>query len=104
MEDSAEKRQQSRRRTLKGGKILFGNGACALDCTIRNMSDRGAMLQVAHAMSVPDAFQLYEPSRLMLHEARVVRRAKQIIGVTITASKDIADSTDPRMRRLKMMA
>lgn len=98
-----EKRAQQRRRVLKAGKILFANGACTLDCTIKNITAQGAMLQVEHSVSVPDQFQLYEPSRLMLHEARVVRRASHIIGVAITESRSIAESTDPRMRRLKMM-
>lgn len=104
MAETAEKRQKPRRRVLKTGKILFASGACAIDCTIKNISDRGALLHVGHAMSVPEQFQLYEPSRLLLHEARVVRRAKQVIGVTITATASIADSPDPRMKRLKVMA
>lgn len=99
-----EKRQLVRQRVLKAGKILFGKGACALDCTIKNISGKGAMLQVGHAMSVPDEFQLYEPSRQLLHEARVVRRSRQVIGVAITTTTDITDSADPRMRRLKVMA
>jgi hypothetical protein len=98
-----EMRLQQRRRVLKAGKILFANGACTLDCTIRNITDEGAMLQVEHSVSVPDSFQLYEPGRQMLHEARVVRRASHLIGVALTESRSIAESVDPRIRRLKMM-
>ena len=99
----SEKRAHQRRRVLKAGKILFANGACTLDCTIKNITEGGAMLQVGHSVGVPDDFQLYEPGRLMLHEARVVRRAGNIIGVAITASKDISESVDPRFKRLRTM-
>ena len=99
-----EKRLRQRRRVLKAGKILFANGACTLDCTIKNITEQGAMLQVEHSVSVPDHFQLYEPSRLLLHEAQVVRRASHMIGVTITATRNIAESVDPRIKRLKMMS
>jgi len=99
-----EKRQRQRRRVLRTGRILFANGACILDCTIKNITEHGAMLQIDHAGSVPDEFQLYEPTKLLLHEARVVRRANHMVGVAITSTRDIAESLDPRLKRLKMIA
>jgi hypothetical protein len=98
-----DNRVQLRRRVLKTGKILFGQGACMLDCTIKNISDEGAMLQIENSISVPDEFQLFEPSALLLHEVRVVRRGNQVIGVAITATRSISESVDPRLRRLRTM-
>ena len=98
-----ENRTQQRRRVLKAGKILFANGACTLDCSIKNISEHGAMLQIENSVSVPDEFQLYEPSGLLLHEVRVVRRASRFIGVAITATRNIAESVDPRVKRLRMI-
>ena len=74
-----------------------------LDCTIKNISDKGAMLQIENSINVPDEFRLYEPSGLLLHEVRVVRRGNRVIGVTITATRSIAESVDPRLRRLRTM-
>jgi hypothetical protein len=98
-----DNRVKLRRRVLKTGKIVFAQGACMLDCTIKNISDRGAMLQIENSMSVPDEFQLYEPSALLLHEVRVVRRANRVVGVAITATRSLAESVDPRLRRLRTM-
>lgn len=41
----AERRSETRRRVFKGGVITF-NGA-GVDCTVRNISNRGAALDVA---------------------------------------------------------
>jgi hypothetical protein len=99
----SEKRGQPRRRVLRAGKILFANNACTLDCTIRNVSDGGAMLLIGHSVTVPDQFELYEPGRFTLHEARVVRRTGDTVGLALSQTRSIADSTDARMRRLKIM-
>lgn len=74
-----------------------------LDCSIKNISEHGAMLQIENSVNVPDEFQLYEPSGLLLHEVRVVRRTNRFIGIAITATRNIAESVDPRFKRLRMM-
>ena len=98
-----ENRTRLRRRVLKAGKILFAHGTCTLDCTIKNISEHGAMLQIENAVSVPDEFQLYKPTGLLLHEVRVIRRASRLVGVAITATRNIAESVDPRLKRLRIM-
>ena len=98
-----DNRVELRRRVLRTGKILFAHGACTLDCTIKNISEKGAKLQIENSVNVPNEFQLYEPSGMLLHEVRVVRRANRVIAVAITATKSIAESVDPRVRRLRMM-
>lgn len=40
-----DKRKAQRQRVLKGGKIIFANGSFTVDCTIRNLSDKGARLR-----------------------------------------------------------
>src|SRR5690349_2848026 len=52
-----EHRTVPRRRLLKGGKISFGNGA-AIDCTIRNLSESGAALEVDSPVGIPERFML----------------------------------------------
>lgn len=34
-----EHRRSPRQRVLKAGKILYGGGSIAIDCTIRNLSE-----------------------------------------------------------------
>jgi PilZ domain len=49
-------RGEQRRRTLKAGSIAFGGGA--IDCTVRNLSSRGACLEVTSQQGIPEFFVL----------------------------------------------
>ena len=75
-----ENRAAPRRRTLKAGTIEFGGGA--IDCTVRNISDTGAALEVVTPLYIPDRFVLYIPSDQFKRRCRIVRRSQRRIGVT----------------------
>jgi hypothetical protein len=51
-----ERRIVLRRRALKAGSIGFAGGA--IDCTVRNISDVGATLDVVTPLFIPDRFKL----------------------------------------------
>ena len=51
-------RRQERHRTLKSGKIIFNRQTSVVDCTIRNVSDAGACLQVQSVLGIPESFDL----------------------------------------------
>ena len=53
-----EHRTHARHRTLKAGKIVFNHKSSVVDCTIRNMSDGGALLQLTSTLGIPDDFEL----------------------------------------------
>ena len=72
-----EHRTTPRRRLLKSGKISFGGGA--IDCTVRNLSETGAALEVASPVSIPEDFTLeIEADHVPCH---VVWRKWSRIGV-----------------------
>lgn len=52
------RRRQERHRTLKSGKIIFNHHTSVVDCTIRNVSDTGACLQVGSVVGIPETFEL----------------------------------------------
>jgi hypothetical protein len=54
----AERRTSERRRALRAGKIVWNNRGSVLDCTVRNVSETGAMLEVLSALEVPREFEL----------------------------------------------
>jgi hypothetical protein len=68
-ERADDKRRGSRRRVLKGGKIIFRAGFSVIDCTVRDESEIGARLKLVTTLGVPDVFQL----RIMKGEPREVR-------------------------------
>jgi hypothetical protein len=75
-----EHRAIPRHRVLKAGTIEFGGGA--IDCTIRNMSNAGAALDVASPVGIPAQFTLVLPADGSHMPCHVVWRTETRIGVT----------------------
>ena len=53
-----ERRSVARRRALKTARIAFKGHAATIDCTVRNLSDRGACIIVESSIGIPDTFDL----------------------------------------------
>jgi hypothetical protein len=70
----------SRRRVLKAGSIEFGGGE--FECTIRNVSETGAALEVMTPLYIPDRFTLAVHSDQSKRACRVIWRKQKRIGVT----------------------
>jgi hypothetical protein len=79
-EDAIEKRRSPRRRVLKAGTIVSPHIA-RTDCTVRNLSDGGACLEVAAAAAIPDHFDLFMTTDRSAHACRVAWRSEARIGV-----------------------
>jgi len=66
----AERRDSPRQRTLKSGTIVFNRRFSSMDCTVRNLTTKGAMLKVGSTVGIPDHFELklehedYRPCRV----------------------------------------
>lgn len=74
-----EHRTSPRHRVLKAGTIKFGGGV--IDCTIRNLSERGAALEVASPVGIPDRFDLVIVAEHLRRSCRVIWRKQKRIGV-----------------------
>jgi PilZ domain len=68
-----------RRRVLKAGSIEFGGGA--IDCTVRNLSETGAALEVVSPLYIPDSFTLVVHSEQLKRPCHIVWRKEKRIGV-----------------------
>lgn len=64
---------------LKAGTIEFGGGA--IDCTVRNVSDKGAALDVTSPVGIPDRFTLFIAVEGTHRPCTVVWRKERRIGV-----------------------
>ena len=73
------KRASPRKRVLKAGTIEFGGSA--ITCMVRNMSDTGAMLDVATPVGIPDHFTLVLRANGRRMPCRVAWRKEKRIGV-----------------------
>ena len=74
-----EKRGMARHRVLKAGMIEFGGGV--IDCTIRNVSNAGAALDVTSPIGIPDRFTLVLPGEGLHMACHVVWRKQRRLGV-----------------------
>jgi len=81
--DEDENRIATRHRVLKGGRMHFGGGA--IDCTIRNISDTGAALDVTSPLGIPTEFVLVTDGEQ--RPCRVVWRKEKRIGITFDKEK-----------------
>ncbi|HEX3494381.1 MAG TPA: PilZ domain-containing protein [Methylocella sp.] len=76
-----ERRNKARRRALKGARIVLEGHWAAIDCTVHNLSDRGACLKVESPIGIPDTFDLVRDHPSFLRNCRVTWRKATQIGV-----------------------
>jgi hypothetical protein len=53
-----EQRTDARRRFLKSAKIVLSDNAPKIECTVRNISEHGALLEVSATYGIPHRFEL----------------------------------------------
>ena len=75
-----EKRAVPRHRVLKGGRLAFSGGG-GVDCTVRNISSKGARLDVANPIGVPPSFTLVIAADQFMRRCHAVWSSEQRIGV-----------------------
>jgi PilZ domain len=75
-----EHRIAPRRRQLKAGRISMDGGG-TIDCTVRNLSDTGAALEVISPVGIPEQFTLVVEADNLKRPCRVVWRKEKRIGV-----------------------
>jgi hypothetical protein len=74
-----EHRVAPRRRMSKAGTIEFGGGG--IDCTVKNLSETGAALEVVSPLYIPDRFTLFVRSDQLKKPCQIVWRKEKRIGV-----------------------
>jgi len=74
-----EHRVAARHRVLKAGTISFGGDG--IDCTVRNLSETGAALEVVTPLFIPDRFTLTIPTDQLRRHCHIVWRKEKRMGV-----------------------
>jgi hypothetical protein len=74
-----ERRNVPRRRILKAGSINLADWS--IDCTVRNISDAGATLEVVTPLFIPDRFKLIIQSDHPGRPCHIVWRKARRIGI-----------------------
>ncbi len=75
-----ERRIHPRHKTLQSGTIAVGRTG-GFDCLVRNLSEKGACLEVESQVGIPDSFTLVIPHNAIMRQAKVQWRRARRIGV-----------------------
>ncbi len=86
-----DRRKSQRARTLLNGVIRHTSKLSTMNCTVRNLSDGGARLEVANSNWLPDRFELEVTGRDIRRAARTAWRANGLAGVHFTGEEGAAE-------------
>ena len=76
-----ERRDERRMRTLKSAKITFNFGRSVIDCTVRNISSRGALIEVQSVVGVPMQFEMVMDQGATRRACTVRWHTERMMGV-----------------------
>ncbi len=92
-----ERRGNERRHVVYGATLEFHGMQSTLDCTIKNISPRGAMLVFGSAWALPPSFHLHLRARDEIYAARLVWCDSRTAGVAFEAAT-VVDLNKRRQR------
>jgi PilZ domain len=76
-----ERREDKRRRCLLGARVVFNGRDSTMSCTVRNVSDTGALLIFGETPYIPQMFELLLDNRRTVAPVTVVWRDGERVGV-----------------------
>jgi len=79
-----ERRQVQRTRMLKGAKIILNDQASVIDCTVHNLTNRGACAQLAGSLAIPPTFHLTFDSGRSRRKCQLIWRTENKIGISFS--------------------
>jgi hypothetical protein len=80
-QEHAERRAERRMRTLKRARIVFNHGQSVFDCTIRNLSPGGALIEVPSMQGMPMQFEIAMGEITERRPCSVQWRTERMMGV-----------------------
>ena len=82
-----ERRALVRHKTFMKGRIYFNNRLSSIDCIVRDVTDSGSRLEVSQSVALPDAFEIYLPTRNEYFHAKVKWRKGCNLGISWNSEK-----------------
>jgi len=78
---SEETRRAPRVRTFLQARVSYGDGALSIECTVNQLSDVGARVNLASTFALPDTFDIAIPQRDIARRAKLVWRKDDQVGI-----------------------
>jgi PilZ domain len=82
---TAENRRTQRRKVVEDARIINKHGGWSLiDCTVQDISEGGAKLQIAPSVEIPSEFDLLLVKEMQIIPVRIRWRRRDFMGVQFT--------------------
>jgi hypothetical protein len=82
------------------GKVVYGGGGTALNCTIRDLSEAGAKIRLARGECIPTRVFLIERRTATAYEARVKWIKAPDFGLAFTNAYNLEQPLPAHLRYL----
>lgn len=96
-----QRRHADRKRSLLAGKLTNEDASLTVDCTIRDLSDTGALVELAAPEMLPRTLRLMLIRDGVLWDAEVAWRRGARLGLILGERHDLKSSVDPELRALR---
>ena len=98
-----DRRADQRLRTLLAGKIISGDGFISANCTIRDLSLKGARVEISRIVRLPPPVALMLIRDGLLFYAVVAWRRGDETGLVFKDPHDLLTELDPARRRVRAL-
>src|SRR5215475_12389504 len=88
-----EQRKAPRKKVLLTSKLVYGDGAFVLDCTIRDISTTGAFITLSQGRSIPAEVYLLDLANRVAYHASVVAERAHGYGIKFIKTYPLAQVT-----------
>jgi hypothetical protein len=95
-----ERRREPRVRSLLNGRMTFNDRQCAMTCTVRNVSENGALIKHSEMFRMPEEFELNIPRHDETRRARVVWRRHDGAGLLLSPAEERPVKAEPALKRM----
>lgn len=99
--DATQRRYKGRQRTLLAGKLATVDATETLDCTIRNISDTGAMIEMTSPQLLTGPLQLMQVKDGLAWDVEIVWRRGNRIGLRLGDRHDLKANTEIQLKALR---
>jgi hypothetical protein len=99
----AERRPESRRRSLLGGRVTFDGGKKVFDCVIRDVSRGGGRITIPEGQTFPPHFHLINMRDRVVHECAVVWMKDGEAGLTFLETAPLGDLTGTKLDYMRTL-
>jgi len=100
----SDSRSETRTKSLRSGKVVFGANQFSRDCTIRDVSEGGFRVKVEDPSTVPNEFTLLDIRKFVAFKAHVKWRRGDELGLSVEEECPLDNTQTLRIKTLRELA